>query len=328
MGQNIGTCITAILSAIGTSRNAKSAAYVHLMFNVIGSLIFSVVAIVYFTFINRAFGNVLITSTHIGMVHTAFNVLNVIILYKFSGALVTIAQKMANATAKPSVYDEDDQPVHLDDRIIDASPGFAIENCIKEIQRLGHMAHRNLRTASEALLEINEEKIDEVLSREKRIDTLQEAINSYMVKLVNSNITNEQNKRMTSLFHTVIDLERIGDRSENIAELAKYRLNEGLAFSDTAISELKDIMNMTCECVSDSVNALANDSMDYVYRVISGESDIDEMETNLRQQHIIRLTRGECQAAAGIIYLEAITNLERISDHALNIAEVVMENKH
>ncbi|MDR2899554.1 MAG: Na/Pi cotransporter family protein, partial [Clostridiales bacterium] len=321
MGQNIGTCATALLSSIGTNKNAQAAANVHLLFNIIGSLVFTVVGVIYFTLINRVAGEVLISSTEISLVHTVFNIANVVLLYGFSDQLVKMAQKMTDMLSKPGAEDDEEQPVHLDDRILTASPAFAIESCLKEIQRLGRMALKNLKLANEALIEMSEEKIDEVLSREKRIDNLQEAINQYMVKLVNSDISEEQNKKMTSLFHTVIDIERIGDHSENVAELARYRMNDGLVFSDTAVEELKNIMNMTEECVSDSVNALSEDSMEYVYRVINNESDIDDLETYLRERHINRLTKGECQTAPGIIFLDVITNLERISDHALNIAE-------
>jgi len=320
MGQNIGTCVTALVSSIGTSRNAKSAAFVHLLFNVVGSVVFSIAAIVYFTYFNTAMGESGISITQIGIVHTAFNVSCTIMLYPFSDALVYLAQKISNFRSKPE--DNEDELIHLDDRILDA-PSFAIESCLKEIDRLGRMSLENLRLSSEALLEGDDSKVERVYKREASINTLQEAISGFMVKVCNKDITEEQNKMMTSLFHTVIDIERIGDHSENIADLAQYKITEDLKFSEKAVEELNEIISLTCQCVEDSLNALEDMNVSLASRVAKQESAIDTMETDLRIAHIKRLTNGECHGASGVVFLDTISNLERVSDHALNIAEVV-----
>ena len=323
MGQNIGTCITAMISSIGTSKNAKAAAYVHLLFNTIGSVIFSIVAIVYFTYFNPAMGISGISITQIGIVHTSFNIACTIMLYPFSGVLVHLAQKISGFSSKPE--ESEDSLIHLDDRILD-TPSFAIDSCLKEIDRLGQMSLENLKLSSEALIDGDISKIERVYKREASINTLQEAISGFMVKLCNKDITEKQNKMMTSLFHTVIDIERIGDHSENIADLAQYKINDDLKFSEKAMGELTEIIGLTCQCVEESLNALKDMDMNLVIKVIEKETTIDSMETELRVAHIKRLTNGECHGASGVVFLDTISNLERVSDHALNIAEVVMQS--
>ena len=323
MGQNIGTCITAILSSIGATRNAKSAAYIHLLFNVIGSIIFSVLAGIYFTLINPVFGNTLITITEISIVHTAFNVANTIILYPFSDVIINLARRMSNANG---TEDDESALVHLDDRILEA-PSFAIENCLKEIVRMGYMALDNLAMATQALLEKNAEKIEKVLKREKNIDALNNAITQFMVKVCNQDITEEENRTMTALFHTVNDIERVGDHSENIAELADFAIQENANFSNTAIENLNHIINLTYTCFENCIFALEKSNKDYAKKVVEEEDQIDTIEKDYRSSHIKRLANNECNPASGVIFLDCITNLERISDHALNIAQMVLKEK-
>ena len=323
MGQNIGTCVTALVSSIGTSKNAKAAAYVHLLFNTVGSVIFSILAIIYFTTINPTMGRAGISITEIGIVHTSFNVACTLMLYPFSNVLVFLAQKVSGINAKPE--DNEESFIHLDDRLLD-TPSFAIESCLKEIDRLGRMSLENLHLSSEALLENDEAKVERVYKRENSINILQEAISGFMVKVCNKDITEKQNKMMTSLFHTVIDIERIGDHSENIADLAEYKIKDDLKFSDKAVEELTEIISLTCQCVEESLNALKDMNMNLVMKVVERETTIDAMETDLRVAHIKRLTNGECHGASGVVFLDTISNLERVSDHALNIAEVVMQS--
>ncbi len=324
MGQNIGTCVTAILSSVGASKNAKGAAYIHLMFNVVGSVIFSVVAFIFFTFINREFGFKSISLTEISIVHTAFNVGNTIILYPFGKFFVKAAEKLS-ASSKNTEEDEA-EPIHLDDRILE-TPSFAIQNCIKEIIRMGYMSYENMKCATEAILNKDEKKITKVLKREKNIDALQSAITDYMVKICSSDINENQNHTITTLFHTVNDIERIGDHSENIAEQAQFMIKEDIEFSKAAFRELEEICFSTVICLSNALKSFENRDIDAAEKTIKGEASIDEMEKLLRAKHIKRLTSMECESTAGVVFLDVITNLERVSDHALNIAQGVIRRK-
>lgn len=321
MGQNIGTCATALLSSIGASKNAKSAAYIHLLFNVMGSVIFSIIAVIYFKFFNYTLGNTLINLTEISLVHTSFNIANTVLLYNFSDILVKVAKKMANSTK----YEIDEADlVHLDDRILE-TPSFAIESSIKEIVRLGRMALKNLNLATQSLLEKDASKVESVMKREKNIDALEQSITSYLVKVSNANIDQEEHDLVASLFHIVNDIERVGDHCENIGEIASININEDVSFSDTAIAELKEVFEVSIRCLSNSILCLENNSKKLAREVILDEQEVDSMEKNLRESHIARLSNNECKPSTGVAFLDIITNLERITDHSSNIAQMVID---
>ena len=322
MGENVGTCATAVLSSIGTSKNAKAAAYIHLLFNVIGAVIISAAAAIFFIFINPAAGKNMVSSVDISILHTAVNLINVILLYPFSGLLVKSAERLTNLT--PSANDGSEL-IHLDVRVLN-TPGIAIENCVKEIVRLGEMARDNLKLATVAMKTQDGDSMDKVLETENKIDTLSRSITSYMVKLCNTDLTEKQNRNVTSLFHTVIDMERIGDHCENIVEFTQYMKDENMHFSDKARQELDRIFSETIKCVSNSVEALSTYSTELAEKVISEEERVDNLEERLRSEHIERLANRECNPTVGVVYLDVLTNLERVSDHALNVAQMVIKH--
>ncbi len=321
MGQNIGTCATALLSSIGASKNAKGAAYIHLMFNVIGSVIFSIAAYIFFIF-NPAFGSNIITPYEISIVHSLFNIANTVIMFPFANVLVKIAEVMCRAT---KTDDEEGEAMHLDDRILN-SPSIAIASCVKEIVHLGKMAEKNLSLACETLINKDQSAIEQIYEREKKIDNLTKVITQFLVKLCNTDVTTEENDYITSLFHTVHDMERIGDHSENLAEFTQTMINDELEFSDTAKKELKEMFGETEKCVNNSITALESDSMEYAEKVIKEEERVDGLEKGLREKHIVRLTTNRCSPLVGVVYLDILTNLERVSDLALNVAQVVIKN--
>lgn len=321
MGQNIGTCATALLSSIGASKNAKGAAYIHLMFNVIGSVIFSIAAYIFFMF-NPDFGANIITPYEISIVHSAFNIANTIIMFPFANVLVKIAEVMCRAT---KTSDEEGEAMHLDDRILN-SPSIAIASCVKEIVHLGKMAEKNLSLACDTLINKDQSAIEEIYEREKKIDNLTKVITQFLVKLCNTDVTSEENDYITSLFHTVHDMERIGDHSENLAEFTETMIEDELEFSDSAKEELREMFGETEKCVRNSITALENDSMEYAEKVIKEEERVDGLEKGLREKHIVRLTTNRCSPLVGVVYLDILTNLERVSDLALNVAQVVIKN--
>ncbi len=322
MGQNIGTCVTSLLSSIGTSKNAKATAYLHLTFNLVGSIIFSMIAIIYFTYINPSFGFQFINLTEISIVHSVFNIGTTLLLYPFSNQLIKIAQYLVRNIKD----DENEMVAHLDVRILE-NPNFALESCFKEIIRMGTMAQNNLKLSMEALLKLDDEKFDDILKREKQIDELEHAITKYLVKICNTNVNYKANKFLTRLFHTVSDIERVGDHCENIVEIAKFMLGENIKFSADAKGELKEIFNMAILCYSNSLKALEQNDKNLAAQTVFMEENIDALEQELRDSHIERLSNNQCDAKTNVAFLDTLTNLERISDHALNISQVVLKYK-
>lgn len=321
MGQNIGTCVTALLSSVGTSKNAKGAAYIHLLFNVIGSVFFSILAAIFFTFYHD-FGFQKIGMVEISLIHTAFNIANTVIMFPFSGLFVKMAEKLAAVTSK-NTGDDETVPVHLDDRIL-STPSIAMSNCTKEIVRLGNMSLKNLTAACESLENRDGSRVEKILEREKNIDNLTKAITAYLVKLCNSNLTKQENTNATGMFHIVNDMERIGDHAENIIEMTQQMIADDLELSKKGIDDLKKMAEESLKSVRNCIIALSDNDIDFAEKVIKEEERVDNLEKQIRGEHMQRLTSGECNPRVGVIFLDALTNLERVSDHALNVAQGVI----
>lgn len=321
MGQNIGTCVTALLSSVGTSKNAKGAAYIHLLFNVIGSVFFSILAAIFFTFYHD-FGFQKIGMVEISLIHTGFNIVNTVIMFPFSGLFVKMAEKLATVTSK-NTGDDETVPVHLDDRIL-STPSIAMSNCTKEIVRLGNMSLKNLTAACESLENRDGSRVEKILEREKNIDNLTKAITAYLVKLCNSNLTKQENTNATGMFHIVNDMERIGDHAENIIEMTQQMIADDLELSKKGIDDLKKMAEESLKSVRNCIIALSDNDIDFAEKVIKEEERVDNLEKQIRGEHMQRLTSGECNPRVGVIFLDALTNLERVSDHALNVAQGVI----
>ena len=321
MGQNIGTCVTALLSSVGTSKNAKGAAYIHLLFNVIGSVFFSILAAILFTFYHD-FGFQKIGMVEISLIHTGFNIANTVIMFPFSGLFVKMAEKLATVTSK-NTGDDETVPVHLDDRIL-STPSIAMSNCTKEIVRLGNMSLKNLTAACESLENRDGSRVEKILEREKNIDNLTKAITAYLVKLCNSNLTKQENTNATGMFHIVNDMERIGDHAENIIEMTQQMIADDLELSKKGIDDLKKMAEESLKSVRNCIIALSDNDIDFAEKVIKEEERVDNLEKQIRGEHMQRLTSGECNPRVGVIFLDALTNLERVSDHALNVAQGVI----
>ena len=321
MGQNIGTCVTALLSSVGTSKNAKGAAYIHLLFNVIGSVFFSILAAIFFTFYHD-FGFQKIGMVEISLIHTGFNIANTVIMFPFSGLFVKMAEKLATVTSK-NTGDDETVPVHLDDRIL-STPSIAMSNCTKEIVRLGNMSLKNLTAACESLENRDGSRVEKILEREKNIDNLTKAITAYLVKLCNSNLTKQENTNATGMFHIVNDMERIGDHADNIIEMTQQMIADDLELSKKGIDDLKKMAEESLKSVRNCIIALSDNDIDFAEKVIKEEERVDNLEKQIRGEHMQRLTSGECNPRVGVIFLDALTNLERVSDHALNVAQGVI----
>lgn len=324
LGQNIGTTVTAMLSSIGAGKNGKRAAVIHLLFNVIGSVVFAIIAIVSFTWIVPAFGKTLIDPTKISVVHSIFNILNTLLLFPFAGVLVRIAEKLVRGDENEG--ENESELKHLDERILE-TPSFAVQNATKEVVRMGEMSAHNARLAMQAIFDKDEAKIQEVFEREKVINQLQHGINHYLIKLSNLPISEVEHGIVNSLFHTVSDIERVGDHAENLAELAQIRIRDEVPFSDMAIKELEKISSLAIKCFETSVQACEFDDRNIAKEVQPMEQEVDVLEEKLRTRHIKRLSENKCSSMAGVVFLDAISNLERISDHASNIGNSVLDEK-
>ncbi len=322
LGQNIGTCVTALLSSIGAGINAKRAAFIHFLFNVIGSLIFMIVAIVAFKVVVPQYQNILINVTDISIVHTTFNVLNTLLLFPFSKGLVYLAEHII--TGKQQKSEEILQ--HLDERILE-TPSFAIENVIKEVLHMGNITTKNVNTAIQALFDKDEGKIQEVFGQERTINAMQQGINAYLVKLSNVSLSEKEQLTVTELFHMVSDIERVGDHADNIAELAVSLKEDALEFSDQAKKELQDISNIALNCFETALKAYEFRDKNLANQVIPLEMQVDKLEEKLRSRHMKRLIEEKCHPLAGIIFLDMISNVERISDHASNIGLLIIDEE-
>lgn len=321
MGQNIGTCITALISAVGASKNGKRAAAIHLLFNTIGTVVFSILAVVYFKVINVDAGNVLITMTQISIVHTVFNILNTLMQFPFADKLVALAETIVVGEDEEM---EDRGLIHLDNRILE-TPAFAIQNVITEVMKMGKLSAQNLKLSVDALLERDTEKIEKVFRIEKTINKLQHGINDYMVKITNTPISEQEHMVVTGLFHTVSDIERVGDHADNIAELAELAMERKAEFSQVAMDEIKLMTKAATKSFELALEACETNNVRTARQVLEAEAEVNKLEKELRDKHIKRLTEEQCSSMAGITFLDLISNLERISDHASNIANTIID---
>lgn len=329
LGQNIGTCATALLSCIGTSRTAKRAAVIHLLFNVTGAVIFGVGLFAVFS-MNPAYGMAQADSVGISVFHTIFNVVNTVVLFPFAGFLVKasdviVPEKAKEKAAQWSPSDvESDMVRHLDERILE-TPSFAIETVCHEAVNMGKVALANAKIATAALIDGNESFCREVFENEETIDRMEKIMTEYLVKINNLSLNDEQHRIVKNMYYTIGNLERIGDHCENLAELAQKRIEKNWNFSEGAMDELRRIADAALKAVECSIEARNDHEMMKVRQTARYEEEVDNLEEELRESHMERLSREECQIESGVIFLDALANYERIADHAKNVAGYVKE---
>ncbi len=322
LGQNIGTCITAILSSLGANKTAKRAAFIHLSFNVIGTVLFGTIMFIIFR-VNQAFAASKINSVEISIFHTLFNVSNTIMLFPFANWLVKLSGFFID-DSKVEIADDDVHVTlrHLDERILE-TPSFAVENSIKEVVHMGRITLDNAREAVEALLSNNKEKAEKVLEIEKIIDAHQKIITEYLIKINNLSLTEKQHFIVNDLFNTITNIERVGDHAENLADLALEKINNNIIFTEDAYRELKEVCTTAVDSFDYAIRARETNDPECIKEVEKLEAVVDEMKDELRQRHIDRLSQGQCNPENGVIFIDALINLERISDHSLNIVNFV-----
>ena len=327
LGSNIGSCVTALLSSIGASRNAKRAAMIHLTFNVIGVTIFTTVFFVFFKLMPD-YGTAGINSVGISIFHTGFSIARTILMFPFADKLVDLSGilvKDHTGSSKETVIDSEEKLTlrHLDKRILE-TPSFAVENAILEVVHMGKIVSENLQCAFDAVLEHDAEKIEKVYKTEKTINAMEKLITEYLVQISNLSLNEEQHNIVNNLFYSVSDIERVGDHTENIAELVDVKEGESYEFSDEAMHEMAEIMELVSNAYNYSIKAREEKSVEAAVKVGKYEDMVDSMEEELREKHIERLSKQLCDSANGVIFLDIISNLERVSDHAYNLAGYVI----
>lgn len=318
-GDNIGTCTTALISSIGASKNAQRAAIMHLTFNIIGTLIFATILRAPITYIVTQL-DPFDVARQVANAHTLFNIINVIIQFPIAGFIVKFAMKVIPDAEGDSTAEA---ATHLDKRML-GTPSIALENGFKECLSMGDIAKDNVKLSVEAFLEKDHKKMEKVFETEKKINRMEREIMDYLIALSNTEISPEDRIIVDGLFNTVNDIERIGDHAENIAELAEDTIDNKLPFSEESKQELEEMVEQVMYAVQSSLDAMRTGDLEIAERVREMEDKVDAMEKSCRAGHIYRLNNNMCNTESGIMFLDLISNLERISDHASNIAESVV----
>lgn len=321
MGQNIGTCVTAMMSSMGAKKNAKTAALMHLLFNIIGTVLFSVAAIAFFKIVNPVWGHGTITQTEISTVHTAFNIATTLLLFPLSGLIVKLAKKISRVDEEA----QDDSIVHLDDRMLE-TPSIALRSTVLEVGRMGDVVKDTLEIARRVLFTKSEEDIQALKDDETTVDKLCAGITEYAIKLTKLQISEKEHEYVTRMLQIVSDIERISDYCENIAEAAEELAEKKLEFSEIGAKELQEMINVCADAYVYAIDAFVHNDKDLALKVIENETRADDMEIKLRAKHIQRLANHQCNTETGIIFLDTVLWMERISDHSRNIAEEILEH--
>lgn len=323
MGQNIGTCVTALLSSVGASKNARRASLIHLYFNLIGTVLFMVVfyainAVAPFAFLDEP-----ASATGIAVIHTAFNLLATLVLLPFSGGLVKLACLTVRDDEKVEKIDDFQL---LDERFL-AQPAFAVEQCRVVTGRMAQLTKEAIFDACGLIDggEYTEEKAERIAALEAKIDHYEDNLGTYMVKLSHANLSKNDGHTVSMLLHSISDFERISDHAVGLMRAAKEMHEKGLSFSEMAGRELHVFANATRDIVSRAVFSFETGDLEMAATVEPLESAIDSINVQIKNRHIDRLQSGRCTIELGFILQDICTDLERVSDHCSNIAVYQIE---
>ncbi|MGF7185747.1 phosphate:Na+ symporter [Desulfitispora alkaliphila] len=319
LGTNVGTSVTAVLACIGTGIAAKRAAVAHVLFNVIGVVVFLILLKPFTELVAMTSNEV---PRQIANGHTIFNVANTLIVLPFTSYFVALIVRLV--PGENVVMERG--PKYLDKRM-QKTPAVAIGSSIKEMIRMGVISREMLQDATNAFLQKDRELIQRLARKEEVLNELEKEVTVYLADTSQQSLTQNQSRLVSSLMHVINDIERIGDLSENISELAESRIEEDLPFSDMAIEELTTMYEYVDKIVGDSIVALETGNTKLAMDVLEIEDRIDYMEKRLRKSHIGRINDRKCFPVSGVIFLDIISTYERIADHAQNIARVVLDDQ-
>ena len=321
MGQNIGTCVTALLSCIGASKNAKRTAMVHLYFNIIGTVLFLALFYTLNAFFHFTFLDDVLDPAHIAIIHTSFNVLATLVLLPASSVLV----KLAKLTIHEKQGKEEEWP--LDERFLDM-PAFALEQCRNVMERMATLSRDTLLMALDTIQHYDAKTIATVITNEDEIDKYEDRLGTYLVQLSARQLMEEDSNEIGMFLHMIGDFERISDHAVNLTEVAQEMHDKKISFSDAAKAELNIFSDALTEILNNSIDAFLNENLDEARMVEPLEEVIDAMQADIRARHVLRLREGTCTIELGFVLSDLLTNMERVSDHCSNIAATLIQTKN
>ena len=320
MGQNIGTCSTAVMSGMGASKNAKRASMIHLYFNLIGTIVFLVVFYIINAFVHFEFLNGPASATGIAVVHSIFNITCTIFWFPFANVLV----KLAELTIRDKADETKEEFAILDERFLE-QPAFAMELCRKEAVKMAELAKDAIYIALDNVGKYREEDYKRVRKIEMEVDKYEDALGSYLVKLNNKDLSPRDSRSVSVILHCINDFERISDHAVNIMESAKEMHDKKLSFSVNAMKEFDVFVAAVHKIVHMAVHAYADNDLENAKMVEPLEQVINGLNAEMKQRHIRRLRKGKCTIELGWVLQDLLTNIERVSDHCSNIAICIIE---
>ena len=321
MGQNIGTCVTAMLSCIGAKKNAKRAAFVHLYFNIIGTVVWCTVFYAVNAFVHFAFVDDIVGPAQIAIIHTLFNTLSTAILLPFARQL----EKLACLTIRDKEDDED--TIFIDERFLN-TPAIATEQCTSMAEKMATRSYQTILNSFDLINEYDEKKAEKVREDEDKIDQYEDVLGSYLVKLSTKNLSIADSCEVARILHCINDFERISDHAVNILASAKELHEKKLAFSEQAKEELKVMIGALNEVLEMTISAFQNNDVALAENVEPLEDVVDKLNDKIKNRHIKRLQAGACTIEMGFILTDILTSCERVSDHCSNIAvNIIQLNK-
>lgn len=318
MGQNIGTCITALISSIGVNKNAKRVAAIHVYFNLIGTAVLLSVYYILNMIFRFAFSGEAIAPAGIAIVHSIFNIATTLILFPFSKQLEKLAVK--------TVKDKDNvtKETFLDDRLLN-SPSLAISECRNYTVKMANLANEALLDSITLIENYNEKTADKIVSDEQTLDEYEDKLGTFLVKVAGHDLSKEDSNTISTLLHAIGDFERIGDHAANMLKTAQEINQKNIRFSDDANAEIKVATNAIKEILALTVKAFSDNDVELALDVEPLEQVIDNLISEIRNRHISRLTDGNCTIELGFVLSDLLTNYERVSDHCSNIAVALIQ---
>lgn len=325
MGQNIGTCITAIISSIGANKNAKRVAAVHLSFNIIGTVLFLAVFYTANALLNFDFMSVTVGPENVAMIHSVFNIASTAVLLPFYKQLEKLAVVLVKDAPEKKAQDE--TLTMLDERFLE-TPSVAVMQCKSVAHKMADLSRDSIMAAMNLFAKYDDDKFNYVEKLESKIDRYEDALGAYIVKLSRLDVNLQDSKEISMILHNIGDLERISDHAMNIAETAQELRKKKLSFSDDAKAELDIFMNAVKEIVNMSVDSFKDVDLDKATGVEPLEEVIDALHSEVKSRHVKRLQTGKCTIELGFILQDLGTNLERVADHCSNLAVCTIEMQH
>lgn len=318
LGCNIGTCVTVLIASVGTGISAKRAALAHIMFNLTGVVIFLPFLGLFHNVVSHIPGGL---PRQIANAHTLFNVINTIIFLPFIPIFANLLTRIVKGKEEEEI---EYLPKYLERHLLNTPP-IAIDAAIKEIIRTLGLTQRMLGLAMDSFFKNDQKSLNKITQREEAVDSLREAITNYLVELMQRELSADESRKIPALIHAINDVERIGDHAENLRELAEQKIDNKLPFSNMAVDELRKMSEDINRMVNCSINALGINNVDEARLVLQQECQINTLRDKLKDNHVRRLEKSECNVLSGVVFLDMISNLEKIGDHLTNVAQAVIE---